>query len=121
MTLPANWRGYAASEKYEYERTFDANGITNLNGGAGRGLPTKVTHGDLKYQTFKYDWYGNKAWQDDELRNATSYTYDNYNRLTGSTDPLQYPDSSSYLKPGASSSYLHRLAPSTPTQAAPAL
>ena len=84
MSLPANWLNHVASETYEYERTYDANGITNLNGGAvaGRGLHTKVTHGDGTYQTFKYDWYGNKAWQDDELRNATSYTYDDYNRLS---------------------------------------
>ena len=109
MTLPANVSGNVASETYEYDRALDANGITNLNGAAvaGRGLVTKITHADGKYQRFKYDAYGNKRWEDNELRKTTSYTYDDYNRLTSTTDPLQNADDVSYLKPGASSSYLH--------------
>ncbi len=105
VTLPAN----GASETYEYDLAFDANGVTNLNGDpvAGRGLVTKITHADGKYQRFKYDVYGNKAWEDNELRKTTSYTYDNYNRLTSTTDPLQNTDNVSYLKPGTTSPYVH--------------
>src|SRR5262249_26923450 len=40
------------------------------------------------YQQFKYDKYGNKKWEDNELRNPTSYTYDEYNRLLSVTRPL---------------------------------
>jgi len=90
MTLPANVSGNVASETYEYDRAFDAYGVTNLNGAAvaGRGLVTKITHADGKYQRFKYDWYGNKRWEDNELRNITQYTYDDYNRLLSVTNPL---------------------------------
>jgi RHS repeat-associated protein len=110
VTFPTNVSGATASETYQYERSLDTTtGITNLNGAivAGRGLPTRITHADSKYQQFKYDAYGNKRWEDNELRNSTSFTYDEYNRVTGTTDPLVHSDSSSYLKPGASSSYLH--------------
>ena len=81
----------SSQETYEYDRTLDANsGITNLNGAAvaGRGLVTKITHADGKYQQFKYDAYGNKRWEDNELRKFTSYTYDEYNRLLNVTRPL---------------------------------
>ena len=109
MTLPANVSGNVASETYEYDRALDASGVTNLSGAvvAGRGLVTKITHADGTYQRFKYDAYGNKRWEDNELRKTTSYTYDDYNRLTSTTDPLQNTDNDSYLKPGASSPYLH--------------
>jgi RHS repeat-associated protein len=115
MTLPRNVSGFQASETYEYDRALDGtgnNGITNLNGAivAGRGLVTKLTHADTPsntFQTFKYDAYGNKRWEDNELRKVTRYTYDEYNRLTSTTDPLQNADNVSYLKPGASTSYLH--------------
>ena len=120
MTLPANVSGNVASETYEYDRALDANGITNLNGAAvgGRGLVTKITHADGKYQRVKYDAYGNKRWEDNELRKTTSYTYDDYNRLTSTTDPLQNADNVSYLKPGASSSYFILPIRFTPIQVA---
>src|SRR6266550_4673267 len=89
---PTNWPySSQASETYEYDRALGANGITNLINGAavaGRGLVTRITHADDKFQRFAYDAYGNKRWEDNELRNATSYTYDEYNRLINVTRPL---------------------------------
>ena len=89
---PPNWPySSQASETYEYDRALGANGITDLLNGAaqaGRGLVTKITHADGKFQRFAYDAYGNKRWEDNELRNATSYTYDEYNRLLNVTRPL---------------------------------
>ena len=90
VTLPANGSGYSATETYEYDRALDANGVTNPNGApkAGRGLVTKITHGDTTYQSFGYDAYGNKRWEENELRNRTSYTYDDYNRVLTVKDPI---------------------------------
>ncbi len=89
---PPNWpyTDGPASETYEYDRALGANGITNLSGAvvAGRGLVTKITHADGTYQRFAYDAYGNKRWEDNELRKASSYTYDEYNRLLTVTKPL---------------------------------
>jgi RHS repeat-associated protein len=100
MTLPANVSGLHASETYEYDKS----GATSV---PGRGLVTKITHWDGKYQSFGYDIYGNKLWEENELRKRTSHEYDEYNRLTKVTDPLLNFETFSYLKPGASSSYLH--------------
>ena len=74
------------------------NGVTNLNGAAvgGRGLVTKITHADGNYQQFKYDAYGNKRWEDNELRKITQYTYDDYNRLLTATNPLSKTTSYDY-------------------------
>jgi RHS repeat-associated protein len=109
MTLPANVSGFSASETYEYDREFDNNGVTNLNGAAvgGRGLVTKITHADGKYQRFKHDRYGNKVWEDNELRKATNYAYDDYNRLTSVTNPLNNTETFDYLKPGTTSPSVH--------------
>ncbi len=82
VTLPANVSGYAASETYEYDR--DAGGAAV----AGRGLVTKITHADGKYRSFGYDQYGNKLWEENELRKRTSYTYDDYNRVLTVKDPI---------------------------------
>jgi len=76
---PPNWAySSQASETYEYDRALDANGVTDFDAAAkaGRGLVTKITHADGKFQRFAYDGYGNKRWEDNELRNATSYVYD---------------------------------------------
>ena len=88
---PPNWAySSQASETYEYDRALGANGITDPTGAvkAGRGLVTKITHADSKFQRFAYDAFGNKRGEDNELRNATSYTYDEYNRLLNVTRPL---------------------------------
>jgi RHS repeat-associated protein len=54
-------------------------------------LVTKITHADSPsntYQSFGYDAYGNKRWEENELRQRTSFTYDEYNRLLSVTNPL---------------------------------
>jgi RHS repeat-associated protein len=78
-TLPANASNQVASDRYEYDR--------NASGGAcpGRGLVTKITHADGKYRSFGYSQFGNKIWEENELRQRTSYTYDNYNRVLTAT------------------------------------
>jgi YD repeat-containing protein len=79
MTLPANASNLQASETYEYDH--------NSSGGAvgGRGLVTKITHADTKYQSFDYDIYGNKLSEENELRQQTTHIYDEYNRLNSTT------------------------------------
>ncbi len=109
VTYPATGIGQVPSETYEYDRAFGADGMTNLNGVMknGRGLVTKITHADGTYQTFKYDAYGNKRWQDNELRNRTSYTYDDYKRLRTVTDPLNKTTTYTYNSTNGGSSFLH--------------
>jgi RHS repeat-associated protein len=101
MTLPANVSNQVAYERYEYDR--------NASGAAcpGRGLVTKITHADGKYQSFGYNQFGNKMWEENELRQRTSYTSDNYNRVFTITKPLSGAETFSYLKPGTASPYLH--------------
>ncbi len=79
MTLPANARGLRAAETYEYDLG---------PGNYSRGLVTKIQHADFKYQSFGYDVYGNKLWEENELRKRTSYTYDDYNRVLTVKDPI---------------------------------
>jgi RHS repeat-associated protein len=91
MTLPANFpNNLQASETYEYDRALGAGGLTDPNGAAvaGRGLMTKMTHGDSTYQQFGYDAYGNKRQEWNELSQLTRYTYDDYNRVLLIIDPL---------------------------------
>lgn len=101
MTLPRNGSNQTASERYEYDR--------NPQGAAvpGRGLVTKIRHADGTYQSFGYTQFGNKIWEENELRQRTTYTYDNYNRLLSVTNPLNKTETFSYLKPGTTSPYLH--------------
>jgi RHS repeat-associated protein len=79
MTLPANGCGNVASETYEYD-------VSPNN--TSRGLVTKVTHADGTYQSFFYDAYGNKLWEENELRKRTTYSYDDYNRVLTVKNPL---------------------------------
>ena len=70
MTLPANYPfNLQATETYEYDR----NG-RDRRGGGRRGLVTKITHTDNTYQSFGYDAYGNKRWEENELRQRSNYT-----------------------------------------------
>ncbi len=90
-TLPlANGSTVPASETYEYD--------VNASGApvAGRGLVTKITHADGTYQSFGYDIYGNKLWEENEMRQRTSYVYDEYKRVTKVTDPVGHATTFSY-------------------------
>jgi RHS repeat-associated protein len=100
-TLPANTSGQVASETYEYDRNWNGVGCN------GRGLITKITHGDQKYRSSGYSQFGNKLWEENELRQRTTYTYDNYNRVRSVINPLYKTETLDYLKPGTTSSYLH--------------
>jgi RHS repeat-associated protein len=79
MTLPRNVSNVSASETYEYDLSPN---------NTSRGLVTKIQHADGKYQSFFYDAYGNKLWEENELRKRTSYTYDDYNRVLTVKNPL---------------------------------
>jgi RHS repeat-associated protein len=89
-TLPANVSGLQASKTYEYDK--------NANGAAvpGRGLVTMIKHADNKYQAFGYDAYGNKLWEENELRQRTTYTYDAYKRVLTARNPLNKTTTYSY-------------------------
>ncbi len=111
MTLPANGNGLQASETYEYDRALGTDGTTNPTGAtvAGRGLITKITHGDNTYQSLGYDAYGNKRWEENELRQRANYTYDDYKRLLTVKDPLNKTTTYTYVPTngGGGSSYKH--------------
>src|SRR5439155_2623598 len=60
------------------------------------------------YQTFGYDAYGNRLWEEDELYKHTSYFYDNYNRLLTVTRPLNEISNYTYTPTyGTGGSYSH--------------
>lgn len=105
--MPANAQGYVASETYEYDYHF-------VNGAAcaGRGLVTKITHADGYYQSFGYDIYGNKSWEENELRQRTSYAYDDYKRLLSVTNPLAQTTNYTYTPTNGTSTspYVHTTA-----------
>lgn len=91
---------------YEYDRS----------GGLpcpGRGLVTKIVYADGKYKSFGYDAWGNKLWEENELRKRTTYTYDNYNRLTAVKLPntIDVPNQSAttydYTATSGASPYSH--------------
>jgi YD repeat-containing protein len=103
VTMPANWLNYVATETYEYD-----NDTSNPpNPVAGRGLVTKITHADGKYQSFAYSQFGNKLDEWNELFEHTHYVYDNYNRVlrvirAGETTRYTYNPTN-----GGGSPYLH--------------
>jgi YD repeat-containing protein len=79
----------------EYDLQF-VNGSQSTAPCSGRGLVTKVTYADGKYRTFGYDPAGNRVWEENELRQRTSHTYDAYHRITSTTDPLNRTTLTSY-------------------------
>jgi YD repeat-containing protein len=85
--------GYVTT--YEYDLKF-VNGVQGTEPCPGRGLVTKIINPDNTYKTFAYDIYGNKIWEENELRERTTYTYDEYNRLRTTTDPLGRTAEKSY-------------------------
>ncbi len=62
----------------------------------GRGLVTKITHPDGRYQSFGFNIYGDKIWEENELRQRTRYEYDDYGRVTKITDPLGHFETFDY-------------------------
>ena len=81
----------------EYDRH-----ITTGQPCAGRGLLTKKTFisDNNNYQSFGYDIYGNKVWEENELRQRTEYTYDGYRRLLTTKLPGQTAVSSNDYRLG---------------------
>lgn len=73
-------RGYPTT--YEYDRRSD--GIAY----GGRGQVTKITYPGDKYMLFHYDERGRKLWAENELRERTTFTYDDYNRVLTVIQPL---------------------------------
>jgi RHS repeat-associated protein len=61
-----------------------------------RGLVTKVTHHDGKYTQSDYNADGTLAWTEDELRHRTTYTYDDYKRVTETKNHLNETVTNSY-------------------------
>jgi RHS repeat-associated protein len=87
MTGPApNWSlSEQAWETYEYDKKSDGTAC------AGRGLITKITYprpdpnSPEPYKAFKYDQWGNKVSEWNELGERTDYVYDGYNRIKSVT------------------------------------
>src|SRR5581483_4297938 len=108
VTYPTNASGFQATETYEYDRAYDANGE---NSGAstaqvpiaGRGLVTRITNTDGTYKAFGYNKYGDKLWEEDELRHRTCYTYDDYGRVQTVKTPLNHTITNDYTFPGKTS------------------
>jgi YD repeat-containing protein len=100
VTHPANISALVATETFEYDKKYDDVGVMTTTGCPGRGLVTKITHADKPSNTwelFAYDIYGHKVWQENELRERTSFEYnDPYNRLTKTIDPLGHATTYSY-------------------------
>ena len=76
---------------FEYDYGFDTSGNSTSTRAAGRGLVTKIIHPDNTYQSFGYNQYGDKLWEENEKREPTTYTYDNYGRLLTIVNPLSKP------------------------------
>lgn len=89
---------------YEYDRGSD--GVQC----AGRGLVTRIINPDWTFKTFGYDTFGNKIWEENELRQRMSYAYDDYNRLLSVTNPYGQATSLTYTPTNgnwSASSYTH--------------
>ena len=102
--------------EFDYDRTLDANGqnsgySTSQTPVGGRGLVTRVTHisDSSNYQSFGFDKYADKLWQEDELRERVSYIYDDYRRVLTITNPLNQAVINTYTPTNGAnmSSYVH--------------
>ena len=89
--------------RYEYDYNAAAQPC------AGRGLVTKITHVDSTYQSLGYDQYGNVIWQENELRQRTTFAYDDYNRLISVAPPAPAGPTTVTYEPtfGTPNPYLH--------------
>jgi RHS repeat-associated protein len=111
---------------YEYDRTLDANGENSGFSQAqtpvgGRGLVTRVSYpGDTHtgetptyptgtYQSCGFDQYANKLWEENELRQRRSYTYDDYRRVLTVKNPLNQTVTNTYTPTNGTntSPYVH--------------
>jgi RHS repeat-associated protein len=101
VTYPKNSSGLMASEAYEYDRDSSGNAVH------GRGLVTKITHADGTYKSFGYDAFGNKVWEENELRQRTTYTYDDYKRVRSVKNALLQTTSYDYTATSGASGYSH--------------
>jgi RHS repeat-associated protein len=102
--------------QFDYDRTLDANGqnsgfSTSQTPVGGRGLVTRITHlsDSSNYQSFGFDKYANKLWQEDELRERVTYIYDDYRRVLTITNPLNQTVVNTYTPTNGTntSSYVH--------------
>ena len=92
---------------YEYDLSFDANGVQTTTPCSGRGLVTKIIYSDGTYKTFGYDKFGNKLWEENEMRQRTTYTYDDYKRLLSVAKPTLPATTYSYTATNGASSHSH--------------
>jgi RHS repeat-associated protein len=87
---------------YEYDRDAASQPC------AGRGLVTRVTHGDGTYISFVYDQFGNVIAAENELRKRTNYAYDDFNRVITVSPPAPAGAMNlTYERAGTADSYLH--------------
>jgi RHS repeat-associated protein len=107
-TLPPNASGQVAYDIYDYDRAYvngENRGLDPVTAPiSGRGLVTRITHADNTYQSFSYDIYGNKLWQQDELRHPTTFTHDQYKRILTTKDALNHTTTNSYIPTGLTNS-----------------
>jgi RHS repeat-associated protein len=101
--------------QYEYDRAYDSNGENSgLPSGspvAGRGLVTRVIHvsDSGNYQSFGFDKYGNKVWEENELRQRATFVYDDYRRVLRIKNPLNQIVTNTYTPTNGTntSPYVH--------------
>ncbi|MEY2519513.1 MAG: hypothetical protein QOF24_1272 [Verrucomicrobiota bacterium] len=109
-THPWNDRIYAVVDPRGDWTLFDYDVNAAGQPVAGRGLVSKITHwSDNTYQSFGYDQFGARIWAENELRQRTTFSYDDYGRLLSATPPAPAGAISYTYEPtnGAPDPYLH--------------
>jgi RHS repeat-associated protein len=112
VTKQANISGGTQTETYEYDKSFDVNGVETTTSCSGRGLVTKITHTDGTTVKYTHNKWGDVLTVTDELNHViTTNTYDEYGRvLTTATAPrfqgdtMNHTATFSYIPWGFSSS-----------------